>query len=94
MDFVQSGSVTSIVVIAYLVGTIAKSIPTISDRFIPVIVGIAGAILGAFGMRIIPGFPADNILDAISVGIVSGLASTGINQIYKQLKQEESNEDH
>ena len=34
----------------------------------------------------IPDFPANDILNAIAVGIVSGLSSTGVNQIYKQVK--------
>ena len=33
-----------------------------------------------------PDFPAGDILTAVSVGIVSGLAATGANQLGKQLK--------
>jgi hypothetical protein len=84
MDISTMGTVLAIVVITYLIGTGAKLIPKINDEAIPVIVGISGGILGIAGMYIMPGFPADNILDAIAVGIVSGLASTGVNQIYKQ----------
>jgi hypothetical protein len=38
-------------------------------------------------MKVIPGYPADNIMDAIAVGIVSGLAATGANQIGKQMSK-------
>ncbi|MCC6093655.1 MAG: phage holin family protein, partial [Eubacterium sp.] len=29
--------------------------------------------------------PAKDVINALAVGIVSGLAATGVNQIYKQL---------
>lgn len=86
MDITTMGTVLSIVVICYLIGLGAKQIPQIKDEAIPVIVGIAGGILGVVGMFVIPDFPAEDILNAIAVGIVSGLASTGVNQAYKQLK--------
>ena len=44
-------------------------------------------VLGAVGMYVMPEFPANDIMTAVAVGIVSGLASTGVNQIYKQIKQ-------
>lgn len=86
IDFSQVGTVLAIVVISYLIGYAAKLISKIKDEAIPVIVGIAGGILGAIGMYVIPDFPANDIMNAIAVGIVSGLASTGVNQTYKQLK--------
>ena len=86
IDFTQVGTVMAIVVITYIIGYAAKLIPKIKDEAIPVIVGVAGGILGAIGMYAIPDFPASDIMNAIAVGIVSGLASTGVNQAYKQLK--------
>ena len=86
MDFTQVSTVVAIVVITYLIGYAAKQNPKVKDNVIPVIVGIAGGILGAVGMYVIPDFPANDILNAIAVGIVSGLSSTGVNQIYKQGK--------
>lgn len=80
MDITSVSTVVAIVVITYLIGYAAKQIPQIKDNLIPVIVGIAGAVLGVIGMYIIPDFPASDILNAIAVGIVSGLSSTGINQ--------------
>ena len=67
-------------------GLAAKTIPAVKDNYIPVIVGAFGGILGVLGMYVIPDFPAQDILNAIAVGIVSGLSSTGVNQVYKQLK--------
>lgn len=88
MDITQMGTYLAIVVIAYLVGLAAKLIPGIKDEAIPVIVGVVGGILGVLGMYVIPDFPANDIMNAIAVGIVSGLASTGVNQIYKQITKE------
>lgn len=84
MDITQIGTSLAIVVICYLVGLGAKAIKGVSDNTIPVIVGVAGGILGAVGMYVMPEFPANDVMTAIAVGIVSGLASTGVNQIYKQ----------
>ena len=88
MDITQVGTVVAIVVITYLIGLAAKAIPVIKDNYIPIIVGVAGGILGIIGMYVIPDFPAEDILNAIAVGIVSGLSSTGVNQIYKQVKKD------
>ena len=85
MDITQMGTVLAIVVIAYLVGLVAKLIPAVKDNYIPVIVGVVGGILGAIGMYVIPDFPANDILNSIAIGIISGLASTGVNQAYKQI---------
>lgn len=84
MDITQMGTVLAIVVICYLVGVGAKLMPSIPNEAIPVIVGLVGGLLGIVGMFVIPDFPANDILNAIAVGIVSGLASTGANQVYKQ----------
>lgn len=85
MDITTMGTVLAIVVITYLIGLAAKAVSAIKDELIPVIVGIAGGALGVLGMYIMPEFPASDLLNAIAIGIVSGLASTGVNQVYKQL---------
>ena len=87
MDIMQTGTVLAIVVITYLIGAAAKLIPHIKDEYIPVIVGVAGGVLGVAGMYLIPDFPAQDIMNAIAIGIVSGLSSTGVNQVYKQIKK-------
>ena len=48
--------------------------------------GALGGILGVVGMYTVPNFPAEDLLNAIAIGIVSGLAATGADQIYKQLR--------
>lgn len=87
MNISSIGSVSAIVAITYLIGLGAKNIATIKDEMIPVIVGLCGGALGVLGMYIMPDFPAHDILNAIAIGIVSGLASTGVNQIWKQSKK-------
>ena len=82
----EVATVASITVICYLIGMLCKAIEHVQDKFIPIIVGTIGAILGVAGWLSVPEFPADTWLSAVEVGIVSGLASTGANQIYKQLR--------
>jgi len=82
-------TVACIAVICYVIGAICKAINKFPDKLIPVVVGIVGGGLGILGLYVMPGFPADNILDAVAVGISSGLTATGVNQIYKQLSKED-----
>jgi len=44
-----------------------------------------GGLLGVVGMLTITDFPASDILNAVAIGITSGLAATGANQVVKQL---------
>ncbi len=82
-------SVTAITVICYVIGLAAKNIEKIGDKWIPVIVGASGAVLGVVAFLTgMPDFPAADIITAIAVGVVSGLAATGVNQITKQLAKE------
>lgn len=94
MDIATGGTVLAIVVICYLIGVAAKAIKPIRDELIPVIVGVAGGVLGVVGMFVIPDFPAQDVLNAIAVGIVSGLASTGVNQAVKQIGCSRKGEDN
>ena len=79
----------AIVIICYLAGFTCKKIGNETlDKFIPSICGVLGAILGIVIFLTIPNFiPADNWAVAIAIGIVSGFSATGINQIYKQIKE-------
>ena len=58
MDISTIGTVVAIVVITYLIGLAAKQIPKVKDSLIPVIVGVAGGILGVIGMFVMPDYPA------------------------------------
>lgn len=78
--------VAAISVICFLIGQGIKVSP-INSKYIPVICGAAGAVLGAVAFLIgMPDFPAADIITAVAVGIVSGLAATGMDQAIKQLK--------
>lgn len=87
MDLTQVTTVVSITIITYLIGLGAKNVSAIKDEAIPVIVGVCGGILGVVGMFAMPNFPAHDILNAIAIGVVSGLSSTGVNQVWKQAKK-------
>ena len=77
-------TVAAITALVYILGLGVKA-TKLDNKWIPVICGAAGGILGALAMRIMPDFPATDYITAVAVGIVSGLAATGVNQIGKQL---------
>ena len=87
MDF-GIASVAAITVIAYLIGAAIKA-SGLNDKWIPIICGASGGVLGVVAMLTgVPDFPAGDYISAVAVGIVSGLAATGVNQAVKQLKSE------
>lgn len=92
MNNLGIASIGAITVIAYLVGVAVKNINAIPNKFIPLICGVTGAIFGIVGMFVMPDFPATDIVNALAIGIVSGLAATGINQIGKQLSGQTDDE--
>lgn len=83
MEFIGIASVAAITVICFLAAEAVKATP-IDNKWLPVICGFLGGALGVVGFYVMPEFPASDILTAIAVGIVSGLAATGAHQIYKQ----------
>lgn len=88
MDLASLGiaSVAAITVVCYLIGLIVKA-SGLDNKWIPIICGISGMVLGIISMFIMPDFPATDYVTAAAIGVVSGLASTGINQVFKQLQQ-------
>lgn len=86
MDF-GIASVAAITVIVYIVGVLVKASP-LADKWIPAICGVVGGVLGIAGMFTMPEFPAQDVISAFAVGIVSGLASTGADQMVKQMRKE------
>ena len=86
MNIPEFATVAGIVVICFLIGMGVKASP-LDDKWIPLIVGFVGGCLGVVGMLTMPEFPADNYIDAVAVGIASGLAATGVHQIGKQLSE-------
>lgn len=84
MDFGIAG-VAGITVLCYLAGMGCKAAKRVPDEVIPVVCGVAGAALGVAGMYTMPDFPVHDVINALAVGTVSGLAATGANQMIKQL---------
>ena len=86
MDISSLGitGVAAITVICLLIGQGVKA-SGLDNKWIPIICGVCGCALGILAMFIMPDFPAGDYITAAAVGIVSGLAATGINQAAKQL---------
>lgn len=84
-EIIGIGSVAAITVICYLTGLMVKLTPWDNNKLIPIVCGVVGGLLGLVGMRIMPDFPATDYLTSLAVGIVSGLAATGLDQAVKQL---------
>jgi hypothetical protein len=88
MDISSLGiaGVAAITVICFLIGQVVKA-SGLDNKWIPITCGISGALLGVLGLFMMPDFPATDYITALAVGIVSGLAATGINQVYKQMSK-------
>lgn len=86
MDFEALGiiAVPVITVICFLLAEGVKA-AGIDTKWLPIICGVFGGILGIVALKVMPDFPAVDVLTALAIGIVSGLAATGAHQIYKQL---------
>ena len=80
LKFITDNFVPVIVVACVLVGYIIKVTPLFAklvNNYIPLIVTALGAILGVITNGL--------TLEAIVYGAVSGLASTGLHQVFTQL---------
>lgn len=70
----------AVVGICWLIGnTLKSSVPKLPNNYIPLALGLIGAIL----MVVLNGFSGQNII----IGIVSGLSATGAHQVYKGFKE-------
>lgn len=66
---------------------------TIISNTIPEIAAITGAVLAVSMELIWPDvMPSTNILNAITTGLASGFAATGVDQAIKQYKNSKNNE--
>ena len=84
MDLTNYITILPITIICLLIGMGLKQINKIPNKFIPVIVGFIGGLIAIPAMYIMKNFPANDVITAISIGIMSGLSSTGVHQVYKQ----------
>lgn len=86
MDILGIAAIPVITVIAFLAAEAIKA-TSLDNKWLPIICGTFGGILGVVAMFVMPEFPAVDILTAIAIGIVSGFAATGVHQAYKQLTE-------
>lgn len=99
MEYLQIISVPVIATIVYWVVNLIKYATKENEtfkRFIPLLSGGLGALLGIFCYFVIPEISVgSNVVVAIISGGASGLSATGCNQIIKQLgsKNEEDKKD-
>lgn len=79
MEFLSNYIVPVIVAACLMLGFVVKQwVKDVDNKWIPTIVAIAGALLAVW-------INLDNVtLEAIVGGAVSGLASTGLHQLFKQ----------
>lgn len=87
---IGTACVAAITMICYLVGLVVKASPWDNSRYIPIVCAGAGGLLGLAALRLgMSGFPASDPLTALAVGIASGLAATGADQMGKQMTKNE-----
>ena len=77
-------AIPAITVICLLAAQAIKA-TALDNKWLPVICGALGAVLGISAMYIMPDFAGTDYITAAAIGIASGLAATGVNQAYKQL---------
>lgn len=82
-------TVPAIVILCLLIGYGVKVSP-LGDEYIPLIVGVAGGVIGLIAYHIMPDFPGQDPIWAVAIGVASGLAATGVHQAYKQLTKAKS----
>lgn len=89
MEIIEKLGIAAVPVIVVIVFLVCQAIKAtkLDNKWLPVIAGTAGGILGVVAMFTMPGFPAHDYLSAIAIGIVSGLAATGAHQVYHQLSE-------
>ena len=84
MEFMGISGIAAIPVICYLAAELCSALG-MSGKYLPALCGGCGAALGIAGFYLMPEFPAGDIVTALAVGIVSGLAATGADQMVKKL---------
>lgn len=77
MDFLTQYYIPIVLVACLVVGYLMKQFMPTDNKWIPLTVTILGAILGCIASKGIS-------LEAVVAGAVSGLASTGLHQLFKQ----------
>ena len=86
MEMLGITAVAAITVICYLAAALAKALG-MPGKWLPVLCGLCGGALGMAAMYLMAEYPADDLITAAAVGIVSGFAATGVDQAIKQLTE-------
>lgn len=86
MEMLGIVAIPVITVICFLIAEAVKA-TALDNKWLPIICGVCGGALGVVALKVMPEFPAVDVLTAIAIGIVSGLAATGAHQVYKQLSE-------
>lgn len=83
LQFLQDLYVPIVMVICLTVGYVLKHwIKDVDDRVIPTVLAVLGAVCACINGKGIS-------LELIASGAVTGLASTGLHQVFKQLVEKE-----
>lgn len=78
LEFITNLYIPLVIAVCLVVGYLMKKFLPADNKYIPLTVTILGAVLGCIDAHAIT-------LVAIASGAVSGLASTGLHQIFKQI---------
>ena len=78
LEFLTNLYIPLVIAVCLVVGYLMKKFLPTDNKYIPLTVTILGAVLGCIDAHAIT-------LVAIASGAVSGLASTGLHQIFKQI---------
>ena len=78
MEFIAEYFIPIVLVACLVVGYIMKNFLPNDNRWIPLTLAVLGAILGCIAAK-------DIAIDHIAAGMVTGLAATGLHQVFAQL---------
>lgn len=78
LEFLTNLYIPLVIAVCLVVGYLMKKFLPADNKYIPLTVTILGAVLGCINAQAIT-------LVAIASGMISGLASTGLHQIFKQI---------
>lgn len=78
LEFLTNLYIPLVIAVCLVVGYLMKKFLPTDNKWIPLVVTVLGAILGCIDAHAVT-------LVAIASGMISGLASTGLHQIFKQI---------
>ncbi|MBF1152555.1 MAG: phage holin family protein [[Eubacterium] sulci] len=78
LEFLTNLYIPLVIAVCLVVGYLMKKFLPTDNKYIPLTITVLGAILGCVNAHAIT-------LVAIASGMISGLASTGLHQVFKQI---------